>query len=204
MEQFISHWRRGKGCGGWVGGWGRTETRVRGSTNETVFSQQKRGCERKNWPSTELWFHFGDIESPDQTSEATKEQFSVPITAHSSWCDCCVAVISLVGSRRATAERLHKNSLPVAPACKTVRALKSIYGGFLPSICVCGCFLYLCVFRCTGDMFTWPFAGQFHYTYARPSSSHFNFTNGLRGGAKKKRSHRIDYHFTAGPQAMCL
>lgn len=44
----------------------------------------------------------------------------MPITAHSSWCDCCVAVISLVGGRRATAESLYKNSLPVPPAWENV------------------------------------------------------------------------------------
>lgn len=70
----------------------------RESTNETVFSQQK-GCESMNWTSTALPFHFGDMESPDQTSEATEEQFSAPITAHSSWCDCCITAILLVGSR---------------------------------------------------------------------------------------------------------
>lgn len=66
--------------------------------------------------STELWFHFGYIESLDQAWEATTEQFSVPITAHSSSSDCHVTVILLVGGRRASAEGLHKNSLPVAPA----------------------------------------------------------------------------------------
>lgn len=44
----------------------------------------------------------------------------MPIIAHSSWCDCCVAVISLVGGRRATAESLYKNSLPVPPAWENV------------------------------------------------------------------------------------
>lgn len=44
----------------------------------------------------------------------------MPITAHSSWCDCCVAVISLVGGRRATAESLYKNSLPVPLAWENV------------------------------------------------------------------------------------
>lgn len=44
----------------------------------------------------------------------------MPITAHSSWCDCCVAVISLVGGRRATAESLYKNSLPVPPTWENV------------------------------------------------------------------------------------
>lgn len=44
----------------------------------------------------------------------------MPITAHSSWCDCCVAVISLVGGRRATAESLYKNSVPVPPAWENV------------------------------------------------------------------------------------
>lgn len=44
----------------------------------------------------------------------------MPITAHSSWCDCCVAVISLVGGRRAPAESLYKNSLPVPPAWENV------------------------------------------------------------------------------------
>lgn len=113
MERFISH-RRGTGGGG-------VKMCVFVLREEykwnNVFTTE-RGCERKNWPSTELWFHFGDIESLDQTSEATKEQFSVPITAHSSWCDCCVAVISLVGGRRAAAESLHKTSLPVALASR--------------------------------------------------------------------------------------
>ncbi len=112
----------------WNGSFHTRGGRVRGAGGDVCEGEYKwdnvfttkRGCERKNWPSAELWFHFGDIESPDQTSEATKEQFSVPITAHSSWCDCCVAVISLVGSRRAAAESLHKNSLPVALACETV------------------------------------------------------------------------------------
>lgn len=33
---------------------------------------------------------------------------------------------------------------------------------------------------------------------------HFNFTNSSRKNKNKNYSRRIDYHFTAGPQAMCL
>lgn len=137
--QWATHWshwnwlgfrcngsfhRRGGGQGAWevcvcVCQRGRME---RWYKWDSVFTTQ-RGCEKKNWLSTWLWFHFGDIESLDPTSEATKEQFSVPITAHSSWCDCCVAVISLVGGRRSAAGSLHKNSLPVAQAWRLVLPL---------------------------------------------------------------------------------
>lgn len=65
----------------------------------------------------ELWFHFGYTESLNQTWEATMEQFSVPITPHSSSSDCHVTVILLVGGKCA-AEGLHKNFLPIALALR--------------------------------------------------------------------------------------
>lgn len=162
MEWFISHKEGGVHGGGWRCGCVRAFG-WRGSTNETMFSQQKEGVKEENWPSTELWFHFGDIESLDQTSEATKEQFSVPITAHSSWCDCCVTVISLVGGRRATAESLHKNSLPVTLAWKTgLCVFAPALAVFMDALFVCMHMFCVCICVCACSFDTsWLFQASF-------------------------------------------
>jgi len=119
-----------------------------------------------NWTSTELWFYFGFIESPNQTLEATKEQFSVPIRAHSSFWDCCVTVISVLGGRQATAKGLLTNCLPVAAAWFLWR-FSSIY--------------WVCVHLWQIHV---AFTERFHYTYTWLSPSHFNITN----SSKKKQS----------------
>lgn len=158
---------------------------------DDVFTT-KRGCERKNWPSTELWFHFGDIESLDRTSEATKEQFSVPITAHSSRCDCCVAVISLVGGRRAAAESLHKNSLPVALAWEAAYDCLCLHWRLqylcsLLSTCEC---VFTCVFLTCS-----PAPHQAVSLRLRmPSPSHFSLTNSSR---ETKRKNWLSLHCRA-------
>lgn len=108
--------------------------------------------------------------------EATEEQFSVPITAHSSWSDCCVAVILLVGGRRA--ESLHKDCLPVAAAWGTV------------FVCMC---LNQAFFFVHINVLSLDFKEQFNFTYNR-HLPHFKSSNKSR----KKEAERIDYHFTAG------
>lgn len=172
---------------------------------DNVFTTE-RGCERKNWPSTELWFHFGDIESLDQTSEATKEQFSVPITAHSSWRDCCVAFISPVGGGRAAAESLHKNSSPVAPGPRETACT-----------CVCLCerleylwvlsHQHLCAFVCF--VHSWhvhlAFAGQVSLNPRKAVTSPLQFHKQFHRKEEKKTQaqNRLSLYRRA-TQAMCL
>lgn len=124
----------------------------------------------------------------------------MPITAHSSWCDCCVAVISLVGGRRATAESLYKNSLPVPPAwenvCVCVHLCRRFKDALLRSF---SAYFLMQLLTCPPGPYR---AVSLHIAV---TFSTFNFTNSSRKNEEKKNySRRIDYHFTAGPQAMCL
>lgn len=59
----------------------------------------------------------------------------------------------------------------------------------------------VCVFACALDKLTWPLQGSF----IRPMhGSHLPTSISQTALGEKKGSYRIDYHFPAGTQAMCL
>lgn len=115
---------------------------------DNVFTTWGRG--RRNWTCAALWFHFGDITSLGRTPEPTGEQFSLPITARSSWLDCSIAVILLASRTQAKARSFYKEFLTCS--CWT----GTIWGRSILGIYTC----VLSVFMCTLDTFTWPLQGR--------------------------------------------
>lgn len=104
---------------------------------DNVFTTWGRG--RRNWTCAALWFHFEKIMSLGRTLEPTGEQFSLPITARSSWLDCSIAVISLAGRTQAKARSFYKNSSPVAAGLALFE--DALFWAFIRVCCQCLCAL---------------------------------------------------------------
>ena len=129
----------------------------------------------------------------------------MPITAHSSWRDCCVAVISPVGGGRAAAESLHKNSSPVAPGpretvCTCVCLCERLeYLWVLSHQRLCTC-VFCALLTCSPGLCRASFITPTQGSHLPTSIS--QTAPSKRG--KKNHRHRIDYHFTAGPHKPCV
>lgn len=166
MERFISRGRERKGREG------RIEVCVSvfglwGSTNKTIFSQQKEGVKER----------IGRAQSFDFTLEIQSPRTKLRKPPRSNF-QCLsqlihhgVIAVSLLSRLRAADEPQLKASIRIpylqhwpGRLCVFVcdcTSTYSIYGCSLPRIFVCMCSVCICVFVCTLGMFTWPLQGSF-------------------------------------------